>query len=75
LLKVDDFGVGRDCDVASYGFDFAGADEDSLAGENGARVRIDQLTGADGGDLGGGGNKESPASRREHQTPPGNGDS
>src|SRR5208282_5984651 len=65
FAEVDDFGVGRYGYVVAYGFDLAGADEDGLAGENGTRVRIDQLTGTDGGDLGGGGNKESAAGRRE----------
>src|SRR5271169_4059243 len=66
--EVDDFGVGRNANVIADSLDFAVADQDGLACENGAEVWVDQLTGADGGDLGGGGNKKGPAGRREHQT-------
>src|SRR5271169_4290199 len=65
--KVDDFGVRRDRYVVAASLDLAGADEDGLAVENGARAWVDQLAGADGGHLGGGGNNQGPAGRRENQ--------
>ena len=65
--EVDDFGVGRNANVIADSLDFAAADQDGLAGENGAGVWVDQLTGADSGDLGGGGNNQGQAGRREHQ--------
>ena len=51
--EIDDFCIGRNCEIATYRLDFVVADQDGLILENGGGIWVDQLTGADGGGLSG----------------------
>jgi len=47
---IDDCSAIRECHVRADGFDFRTANENDLVREYTARLHIDELAGADGGD-------------------------
>lgn len=51
FAEVDNYGIRRNCHIVANGFDLAIANDNGLAGKNGARIGIDQFAGVDGGDL------------------------
>ena len=59
FAEVDNFRIRRNRHVVADGFDFAIANDDGLAGKNGAGVGIDQFAGTDGSDLGIGGRNQT----------------